>query len=248
MKNNLQKLRKQKHLSQTDISKLLGVTRQAISLYEQGKRQLNKKDIETLIQYFNVSKNYLLGAYNEQEIAKCVQDRRLDDVKQEKGRIFLIFQPVTSETIENYLIAIGIIPYDIRNDKNLLTQDQINNLDFWVKVLKPLYNDVAMKWLITKPNLDASKEDVLSAVNSAMNTIINASMTAYNKYDVFEFNVEMEQVIKNHYLAKRQEFLKPFTYWKTIETAPDHYERYPVYDFNHPHALDGEDHYIEEKE
>ena len=248
MKNNLQKLRKQKHLSQTDISKLLGVTRQAISLYEQGKRQLNKKDIETLIQYFNVSKNYLLGAYNEQEIAKCVQDRRLDDVKQEKGRIFLIFQPVTSETIENYLIAIGIIPYDIRKDKNLLTQDQINNLDFWVKVLKPLYNDVAMKWLITKPNLDASKEDVLSAVNSAMNTIINASMTAYNKYDVFEFNVEMEQVIKNHYLAKRQEFLKPFTCWKTIETAPDHYERYPVYDFKHPHALDGEDHYIEETE
>lgn len=248
MKNNLQKLRKQKHLSQTDISKLLGVTRQAISLYEQGKRQLNKKDIETLIQYFNVSKNYLLGAYNEQEIAKYVQDRRLDDIKQEKGRIFLIFQPVTSETIENYLIATGIIPYDIRKDKNLLTQDQINNLDFWVKVLKPLYNDVAMKWLITKPNLDANKEDVLSAVNSAMNTIINASMTAYNKYDVFEFNVEMEQVIKNHYLAKRQEFLKPFTYWKTIETAPDHYERYPVYDFNHPHALDGEDHYIEETE
>lgn len=248
MKNNLQKLRKQKHLSQTDISKLLGVTRQAISLYEQGKRQLNKKDIETLIQYFNVSKNYLLGAYNEEEVAKYVQDRRLDDVKQEKGRIFLIFQPVTSETIENYLIAIGIIPYDIRKDKNLLTQDQINNLDFWVKVLKPLYNDVAMKWLITKPNLDANKEDVLSAVNSAMNTIINASMTAYNKYDVFEFNVEMEQVIKNHYLAKRQEFLKPFTYWKTIETAPDHYERYPVYDFKHPHALDGEDHYIEETE
>lgn len=248
MKNNLQKLRKQKHLSQTDISKLLGVTRQAISLYEQGKRQLNKKDIETLIQYFNVSKNYLLGAYNEEEIAKYVQDRRLDDIKQEKGRIFLIFQPVTSETIENYLIATGVIPYDIRKDKNLLTQDQINNLDFWVKVLKPLYNDVAMKWLITKPNLDANKEDVLSAVNSAMNTIINASMTAYNKYDVFEFNVEMEQVIKNHYLAKRQEFLKPFTYWKIIETAPDHYERYPVYDFNHPHALDGEDHYIEETE
>ena len=248
MKNNLQKLRKQSKLSQTDLAKMLGVTRQAISLYEQGKRQLKEKDINTLIKYFNVSVEYLQGAYNEQEIAKCVQDRRLDDVKQEKGRIFLIFQPVTSETIENYLIAIGIIPYDIRKDKNLLTQDQINNLDFWVKVLKPLYNDVAMKWLITKPNLDASKEDVLSAVNSAMNTIINASMTAYNKYDVFEFNVEMEQVMKNHYLAKRQEFLKPFTYWKTIETAPDHYERYPVYDFNHPHALDGEDHYIEEKE
>lgn len=57
MKNNLQKLRKQSKLSQTDLAKMLGVTRQAISLYEQGKRQLKEKDINTLIKYFNVSKN-----------------------------------------------------------------------------------------------------------------------------------------------------------------------------------------------
>ena len=249
MKNNLQKLRKQKHLSQTDISKLLGVTRQAISLYEQGKRQLNKKDIETLIQYFNVSKNYLLGAYNEQEIAKCVQDRRLDDVKQEKGRIFLIFQPVTSETIENYLIAIGIIPYDIPKEKDLLTNEQINNLDFWIENLKLIYNDVAMQWLITKPSLDASKEDVLSAVNSAMNTVINASVTGYREYDIFDDFTgvyDMEQVVKNHYMQKRLEFLKKNEYWDDVEVDEGHWEKYPVYDFKHPHELDGERHYIDE--
>lgn len=246
--NNLRKLRKQRKLTLDDIQKQTQINRGTYNNYENGTTEPKLETWQALANFFNVSVEYLQGAYSKEEIGKLVQGRRLDDVKQEKGRLFLIFMPVTSETIENYLIAIGVIPYDIRKDKNLLTQDQINNLDFWVKVLKPLYNDVAMKWLITKPNLDANKEDVLSAVNSAMNTIINASMTAYNKYDVFEFNVEMEQVMKNHYLAKRQEFLKPFAYWKTIETAPDHYERYPVYDFNHPHALDGEDHYIEEKE
>ena len=248
VRNRIKNLRIANNISQAELGNKVNASNQAISAYESGFRNPKPETWQALADFFGVSVPYLQGAYNEEEIAKYVQDRRLDDIKQEKGRIFLIFQPVTSETIENYLIAIGIIPYDIRKDKNLLTQDQINNLDFWVKVLKPLYNDVAMKWLITKPNLDANKEDVLSAVNSAMNTIINASMTAYNKYDIFEFNVEMEQVIKNHYLAKRQEFLKPFTYWKTIETAPDHYERYPVYDFKHPHALDGEDHYIEETE
>lgn len=48
MKNNLQKLRKQNKLSQNDLAKLLGVTRQAVSLYEQGKRQLKDKDIAVL--------------------------------------------------------------------------------------------------------------------------------------------------------------------------------------------------------
>ena len=60
--NRIKELRKQSKLSQTDLAKMLGVTRQAISLYEQGKRQLKEKDINTLIKYFNVSKKYLLGA------------------------------------------------------------------------------------------------------------------------------------------------------------------------------------------
>ena len=60
--NRLKELRLKNKLSQTDLAKMLGVTRQAISLYEQGKRQLKEKDINTLIKYFNVSKKYLLGA------------------------------------------------------------------------------------------------------------------------------------------------------------------------------------------
>lgn len=245
LKNNLQKVRKQKNLSQTDISKLLGVTRQAVSLYEQGKRQLNKSDIDTLTKYFNVSKNYLLGAYSKEEIGKLVQGRRLDDVKQEKGRLFLIFMPVTSETIENYLIAIGVIPYDIPKEKDLLTSEQINSINFWVESLELLYNDVVMQWLITKPSLDASKEDVLSAVNSAMNTVINASITSYNRYDAFNYTYEMDKVVENHYMQKRLKFLEKHEYWDDEEIDEGHYEQYPVYDFKHPHKLDGKKYYIE---
>lgn len=67
MKNRIKELRKQSKLSQTDLAKMLGVTRQAISLYEQGKRQLKEKDINTLIKYFNVSVEYLQGYL----IAEC---------------------------------------------------------------------------------------------------------------------------------------------------------------------------------
>lgn len=249
MKNNLQKLRKQSKLSQTDLAKMLGVTRQAISLYEQGKRQLKEKDINTLIKYFNVSKKYLLGAYSKEEIAKIVQERMIDDIKEKKGIYVLVFMPANRRTVEDYLIAIGVIPYDIPKEKDLLTNEQINNLDFWIENLKLIYNDVAMQWLITKPSLDASKEDVLSAVNSAMNTVINASVTGYREYDIFDDFTgvyDMEQVVKNHYMQKRLEFLKKNEYWDDVEVDEGHWEKYPVYDFKHPHELDGERHYIDE--
>lgn len=67
MKNRIKELRQNRKLSQNDIAKLLGVTRQAISLYEQGKRQLNKNNIDTLANYFNVSVPYLKGYL----IAEC---------------------------------------------------------------------------------------------------------------------------------------------------------------------------------
>lgn len=82
----MQKLRKQSDLSQTDLAKMLGVTRQAISLYEQGKRQL-KKDIATLTNYFNVSKNYLLGAYSKEEIIKIVHDEYVKQRQSQDNKI-----------------------------------------------------------------------------------------------------------------------------------------------------------------
>ena len=60
--NRLKELRLNNNKTQKDIADYLGVTRQAVSLYEQGKRQLNKSDIDTLANYFNVSVPYLRGA------------------------------------------------------------------------------------------------------------------------------------------------------------------------------------------
>lgn len=59
--NRIKKLRKLNKISQNDLAKLLGVTRQAVSLYEQGKRRLKDKDIAVLTKYFDVSVPYLKG-------------------------------------------------------------------------------------------------------------------------------------------------------------------------------------------
>lgn len=57
----IKELRNKKNISQAVIAEYLGITKQAYSLYETGKRE---PDYETLLkigEYFNVSVDYLLG-------------------------------------------------------------------------------------------------------------------------------------------------------------------------------------------
>lgn len=61
MQNRLKEILQEKNLSQTDIAKALGVTRQAISLYENGKRGLKLKTWQKLAQLFAVPVAYLQG-------------------------------------------------------------------------------------------------------------------------------------------------------------------------------------------
>lgn len=61
MKNRLKELRMEKGLTQENIAKGLGVTQQAISLYEQGRRELKLKTLKKIANFFNVSVPYLQG-------------------------------------------------------------------------------------------------------------------------------------------------------------------------------------------
>lgn len=54
-------LRKEKKLTQSDLAEVLGISRQAYSNYEAGKRQPDNETLLKLAEYFNVSVDYLLG-------------------------------------------------------------------------------------------------------------------------------------------------------------------------------------------
>lgn len=75
---NLQKARKAMHKTQQDVSDYLGISRQAYSNYESGKRE---PDFETLLklgEYFDCSVDYLLGNKNDPAQRGEVSD---DDIK-----------------------------------------------------------------------------------------------------------------------------------------------------------------------
>ena len=73
MQNRLKEIRQEKNLSQTDIAKALGVTRQAISLYEKGDREPKLETWQKLADYFNVSVPYLQGMDQIWYQAECLE-------------------------------------------------------------------------------------------------------------------------------------------------------------------------------
>ena len=61
LKNRIAELRKNKKASQDDVAKALGITRQAISLYERGEHEPKLETWKKLASFFDVSVPYLQG-------------------------------------------------------------------------------------------------------------------------------------------------------------------------------------------
>lgn len=59
--NRLEYLRKERELSQNDIGNILGITSQAVGLYEKEKRDIPNEYLIKLATYFGVSIDYILG-------------------------------------------------------------------------------------------------------------------------------------------------------------------------------------------
>ena len=63
--NTIRELREKKGVTQTELGKILGVTKNSISYYENGKRQLTPDMLLKLAEYFDVSVDAILGREEE---------------------------------------------------------------------------------------------------------------------------------------------------------------------------------------
>ena len=202
MKNNLQKLRKQSKLSQTDLAKMLGVTRQAISLYEQGKRQLKEKDINTLIKYFNVSKKYLLGAYSKDEILKTLQTAYKKAPHYGANSYYQVRNEI-SFNVDLVMIAHGFIEPNEPSINGMLSQSDVNNFEFWKQNFSFIFESVAIAWLISRP-IEVSDDEILKAINEALQIELSKLATdTRERQDKDGYWLESP----SKYLSKRQEFI-----------------------------------------
>ena len=76
LSKRLTELRKEKGVTQKDMSLLLGITRPAYTAYEMGKRQPDYETLIKLADYFNVTIDYLLGR-TEYRSARLVRKEEL---------------------------------------------------------------------------------------------------------------------------------------------------------------------------
>lgn len=67
----LKKLRREKNLKQIDIARAIGVTKGAISAYENGWRQPSDSILIKLAKEYSVSVDYLLGNTDNQSLLYC---------------------------------------------------------------------------------------------------------------------------------------------------------------------------------
>ncbi|WP_279096536.1 helix-turn-helix domain-containing protein [Lactobacillus taiwanensis] len=242
--NNIKKLRENKKLTLMELSKEVQIPNNTLSQYENEKRKPKLETWQALADFFGVSVPYLQGAYSKDEINKKViasynEYFEAYNIK----KLFLIVQPLNGWTIEDYLIAVGAVPFDTPKTHFLINKDQMEDYDFWKKNLEPIYKNVAVKWLLEKPGINATKEDVLKAVNSAMNTVIaySSSTTVSRNLGADEIiHFDYSSIAENQFMHKRYNFLDMHE-WNDDEELPDgSHQLIPFYDFNHSHPLDGE--------
>lgn len=71
--NRIKELRQSKGLTQAELATKLGVTRQAVSLYEKGQRKPKIETLKKLADYFGVSVPYIKGELDTEYLEKMVE-------------------------------------------------------------------------------------------------------------------------------------------------------------------------------
>lgn len=82
LSERLKKLRLLNHMSQSDVARLLNISRSAYAMYENNRRQIPYESLLFLAEHYKVSLDYLLGRTDEPEIPKRLSDVEKQLLKQ----------------------------------------------------------------------------------------------------------------------------------------------------------------------
>ena len=75
-RNVFKQLRLENHYTQGGLADALGISRSAISMYENGNREPDFETLELIADFFNVDMNYLLGTSKKNYFDFCWPNTR----------------------------------------------------------------------------------------------------------------------------------------------------------------------------
>lgn len=101
----LKSLREERGLTQQEVGDAIGVSRVAISGYENGEKKPKKENLKKLAEYFGVPIQYLdLRTQTPEWLKKQIISDSVDDMV--KGKAFVNFEDVFYHAIEKYNLTI----------------------------------------------------------------------------------------------------------------------------------------------
>lgn len=117
----LKKLRKETGLTQKELSENLNVAQPRILEWEKGKRNPNKKSLEKIASFFNVSVSYLLGETNIRSTSRINEIlEQLPELRQQKIIIYAENQLKEYLSEKNIInLQESLIPYEVEEEHSL---------------------------------------------------------------------------------------------------------------------------------
>ncbi len=88
MQSNIRQLRKEKHISQTELGRVLGVSQQMVSRIEKDRERIQIRQLISLSDYFGVSTDYILNYYREGSDEDAL--KALDPAKASEGDMAML--------------------------------------------------------------------------------------------------------------------------------------------------------------
>lgn len=186
--NKIKELRKKNKLSQKDLAEKVGISNQAISYYESGKRNPKNEAWKKLADYFDVSIEYIKGFYTDDMLIELLQHSYIESLKPENfmkfdsskndGKNILTLKnsiyTLLNEACNDYFILAGKSNFDIKNppervikapNYSAIDDKELNDFSFWKETFSFLTEEPDQN----KIDADFTKNQILKALISKIN-------------------------------------------------------------------------------
>ena len=192
----LKELRNQANLSQQELSKIIGISKSSINMYERGEREPGLETVGAFADYFDVQTDYLLGKHDDKRslkegkkynrlIIQVLDDFRLiHGYEQKQMEAFLDWEDMYSDLKNDRILAdagmlktiqnmLDVIDKTKRKNKSSPTEPSLTEGEkMWLELYRRVSEDTR-KLLIKMMNSldqlpDERKEFALQAIRFAL--------------------------------------------------------------------------------
>lgn len=156
--DNLQSIRKEKQLSQEELAEKIGVSRQAISKWEQGSGYPETEKLIILSQELNVSLDYLMLG----EIRNTVNENSVSqNIIVPTGKITI--KSYDGKSIVNcYKVLASQVMFKARMDEPQYWLIGVNNGAFWGE------QSIVLGWYVDEEKIKKEMNDIAEAIKAGV--------------------------------------------------------------------------------